>query len=100
MTRTYLFKTDKGRFIINDERSKIGYGYPRIFVECENGDEYVNVDFTLGAAFKMKKTDFESWLDGSEVRGADLVKVCGDLGLIHDSLVPLIAEIQSGSSSD
>lgn len=94
MTRTYLFKTDKGRFIINDERSKIGYSYPRLFIECAGG-KFVNVDFTLGTAFNMKKSDFESWLDGSEVRDADLAKICEDLGLIHSSLVPLISEIQT-----
>ena len=93
MTKTYLFKTDKGRFIINDERSKIGYGYPRLFVEC--GEKFVNVDFTLGAAFNMKESDFNSWLDGTEVQGADIAKVCEDLGLKHDNLIPLIEEMQS-----
>ena len=93
MVRTYLFKTNKGRFIINDERSKIGYSYPRLFVECK--DKYVNVDFTLGTMFKMKKENFESWIDGSEITGADIKKLCKDLDIVYDNMMIVINYIQS-----
>lgn len=91
--KTYLFKTPTGRFIINDERSKIGYCYPRLFIEV--GDEYVNIDFTLGTAFKMKRQQFESWLDGTEIIDADPKKVCKDLGIIYDVMMSVIADIQA-----
>lgn len=93
MDKTYLFSTDKGRFIVNDERSGIGYSYPRIFIECSNG-KYFNVDCTLGQTFHQRKSDFESWIDGTEVRNADLGEVCRDLGLSKDAVESVVIQIQ------
>lgn len=93
-TKTYLFTTENGRFIINDERSKLGYAYPRIFVECPNGN--VNIDTTLGGSFNMSKEDFESWLDGTEITNANLKEICKDIGLKYEYLIKSITEMQKG----
>lgn len=95
MEQTYLFATKFGRFIINDERSGIGYSYPRIFVETTSG-KYFNYDVTLSCCFFQKKSDFESWIDGTEIRGKiDLFrKVCDDLHLNREGVTKLIRELQ------
>lgn len=93
MTRTYLFKTDKGRFIINDEHSKIGYSYPRIFIESAKG--YVNVDVTLGCCFPQSKSDFESWIDGEEISGASLDEVCERVCINKDVMLKMIDDFQT-----
>ena len=49
------------RIIINVQYSQIGRGYSRLFIEV-NENEYINLDTTLGACFKMKKSSFEDWL--------------------------------------
>lgn len=93
MTTTYLFTTGKGRFIINDERSKLGYAYPRIFIESNKG--YVNVDVTIGCCFPQSKNDFESWIDGEEKVGADLDKICKDLFLNKSALMRMVNDFQT-----
>lgn len=93
MATSYLFKTNKGRFIVNDERSKLGYSYPRIFVESNKG--YVNIDTTIGACFPQSKSDFESWIDGEEVTGADLGKICENLSLNKDALLRMVDQFQT-----
>lgn len=69
---TYVFTTpykkadgSSCRFIINDERSSLGYGYPRIFIEKTNGG-YINFDSSLGGCFSQRASEFNSWLDGTE----------------------------------
>lgn len=95
MEKSYLFATKLGRFIINDERSKIGYSYPRIFVETPSG-KYFNYDVALACCFFQKKSDFESWIDGTEIRGSiDLFrKVCEDLRLNRVGVTKLIQSLQ------
>lgn len=90
--RTYLFTDEKGRFIINDERSTIGYSYPRVFIEI--GNKYANLDLTLGMVFNQKKSDFESWLDGTEIEGEDYENVCANLGINAEGLAKAIENIR------
>lgn len=92
MTTTYLFVTARGRFIVNDERSKLGYSYPRIFIEANNG--YVNVDVTLNCCFPQSKNDFESWIDGEEKTGENLDDICKKLFLNKDALMRMVNEFQ------
>lgn len=91
---THLFETENGRFILNEEYSKIGYCYPRIFVENAKTQEYTNIDVTIGACFKQSKSDFESWIDGTEMRGESYETICKSLGLNAEALKELIDEIQ------
>ena len=57
------FKHGEAEVIINVQYSKIGAGYPRLFVR-KNG-KCLNVDLTIGAVFGMTQEDWESWFDGS-----------------------------------
>lgn len=94
METTYLFKTDLGRFIINDERSELGYLYPRIFVECQSG--YVNIDICMDAILPQSKEDFESWIDGNQIENKDFLDVCKELGLNDYNIKRLIKKLQEG----
>lgn len=91
MNKTYLFHIDGNRIIINDERSGIGYCYPRVFVE--NGSKHINLDLTLEAAFHQTQAQFESWLDGTEITNANMEEVCSDLGINHPVLMQVIEQI-------
>lgn len=95
MNKTHLFLIDGHRVIINEEYSSIGYCYPRVFIE-KDVDNHVNLDLTLEACFKQKLSEFESWLDGTECRYADLSAfpdVCARCGMNSDPLIALIREI-------
>ncbi len=88
MTTTYHFRVGLMHFIINDESSGIGYSYPRVFLSFPNG-EYLNLDLTLGAIFKMSESDFWSWIDGTETdldSEEAIREVCGNLNLSWDAL--------------
>ena len=67
MNKAYLFKIGFVNFILNVQYSSIGYGYPRLFVEFPNGD-HINIDFTVGTVFGMRQFDWDSWLDGTEIK--------------------------------
>jgi hypothetical protein len=69
-----LMKISGKRVILNAQYSKIGFGYPRLFIEV-NDAQYINFDISLGATFNMKKEDFNDLLseaalieDETEVR--------------------------------
>lgn len=91
--KSYLFNINNNRVIINDERSGIGYCYPRVFIENSKDMSHTNLDLTLGAAFRQTKAQFESWLDGTEITGANMEEVCSDLGINHDILMQVIQEV-------
>ena len=97
MHKTHLFVIDGHRVIINEECSSIGYCYPRVFIE-KDVDNHVNLDLTLGAYFKQKLSEFESWLDGTECRYDDISAfndVCAGCGLNSDPLIALVRDIIS-----
>lgn len=66
MNEAYVFTIGILHFILNIQHSTIGYGYPRLFAEFPNGD-HINVDFTVGQVFGMSQSDWDSWLDGTEI---------------------------------
>lgn len=101
MATTYVFSTDRGRFIVNDERSELGFGYPRVFVEiASNGEDnrYLNADLFLGACFNQKREEFESWIDGTEVRDADFDSVCEIVGINAQALMDFVNMVQEPST--
>lgn len=55
------FTHGKVEVITNVEYSKIGAGYPRIFIKM-NGT-YHNIDLTIGTTFPMSEADWKSWFD-------------------------------------
>lgn len=61
-----LFTVNGINFISNIEYSKIGYAYPRIFVEAKPGEIYYSNDLTLGQLFPMKKNDWDDWASDAE----------------------------------
>lgn len=91
MDRLFDCNIKGNHILISDEHSKLGYGYPRVFIEV-NPDEYINLDLTLGCAFKMTKEDFNSWLDGSEIK-ADAKEVCEELHINYDGLCEVISNL-------
>jgi hypothetical protein len=66
MNEAYYFRVGLLTFILNIQTSRIGYGYPRVFVRFPD-NSYVNIDFTLGRILAMSEADWNSWLDGSQV---------------------------------
>ena len=90
---SYLFEVDGNRVILNDERSGIGYGYPRIFIESAKTGNHVNFDVCLRRTFNQSKAEFESWLDGTEVVGADIEAVCNDIGINYKVMLNVIRDI-------
>ena len=95
MITTYHFRVGWVHYIINDETSSIGYSYPRVFLGFPN-DEYLNLDLTLGAIFKMSEFDFWSWIDGSEIEldsEEAIREVCGSLNLSWDALFEVGGEL-------
>lgn len=68
------FEINGHKVIINKPQSKIGYTYPRLFIQ-ESAENYVNLDLTIGHAFRMKKKDFEDWLeDAIKIEDEDEIK--------------------------
>lgn len=90
---TYLFAVDGNRVILNDERSGIGYCYPRIFVESARSGNHANFDVTLCRVFNQSQAEFESWLDGTEVANANIEAVCADLGIKYDAMLSVVRDI-------
>lgn len=83
------------RVVVNVQQSKIGFSYPRIFVEEHLKEKYVNYDLTVGAAFKMKESDFEDWW--SDAEPLSLHDMCIKVGLeempVRDFLKGLRPEV-------
>ena len=95
MVKTYHFRVGWVHYIINDETSGIGYSYPRVFLGFPN-EEYLNLDLTLGAIFKMSKSDFWSWIDGTETEldsEEAIREICGNLNLSWDALFEVEREL-------
>ena len=105
MDRTYHTNIDGNEVIILDERSSIGYSYPRIFVmfkeqkevTVRSGNKVVwhgmSHDVCLGQTFSMTREDFDSWLDGTEINVSDIRDICKNLSINYDGLVKLINTI-------
>ena len=90
MNKLYSFNIENTRILISDEHSKIGYSYPRIFIEVIPHEVYVNIDCTVGCAFNMSESDFNSWLDGTEISDANLDDVCDSIGLRYNAVFEMI----------
>ena len=90
MNKLYSFNIENTRVLISDEHSKIGCSYPRIFIEVIPHEVYINIDLTLGTAFNMSESDFNSWLDGSEITDANLDDVCDNIGLRYNAIFEML----------
>lgn len=69
----------KGLQIISDiQVSKIGYSYPRLFVEIVPGEKYINIDLFLKSAFNMPVENWNDWsADTVEVEPSILAEAVG-----------------------
>lgn len=63
----YLFKIGLFNFILNIQGNSIGYSYPRIFIQLPDGS-CQNWDLSLSTIFPMPQSDWDSWLDGTEIK--------------------------------
>lgn len=63
--RANRFELSGHQVLLNIQSSKIGYSYPRIFIE-EAPDRHINLDLCLGAAFKMPEEDWADWISDCE----------------------------------
>lgn len=96
--RTYYFddkNLTKLPFIINDERSGLGFAYPRLFIKTNKGN--ILVDLTLELSSKMSEEDFNSWLDGKEIVSdhETFSDICRDIGLNPKPLLDFIKNYQN-----
>jgi hypothetical protein len=90
----YLLKINNSRIILNVQHSKIGGSYPRLFVEISE-EEYINIDLTLGAAFKMYKKDFNDWLqDSIEVKDDEVKKTLEEYHINYEALLQVITDMK------
>lgn len=62
-----IYNSNGTEIILNVQYSKIGNGYPRIFIKQKDGI-CVNMDVTIGACFKMDQEDFQDWKKDAEIR--------------------------------
>lgn len=90
MDKLYSLIIENTHVLVSDEHSKIGYSYPRIFIEVIPHEVYVNIDCALGCVFNMSESDFNSWLDGSEITDANLDEVCDSIGLRYNAVFEII----------
>lgn len=81
------------RMILNVQYSKIGSPYPRLFVETPKY-EYVNIDLTLGASFKMPEKDWLDWIEDAIVV-EDAKALLEEHSINYDVLVKVAEEIKS-----
>lgn len=88
---TFHVKGDKGEFIVVSRQSKIGYSYPMLFIH--NNEGFINVDTTIGVAFKMSESDFNSWIDDTVNYTDDDELISNYTGLHINILATLREEI-------
>ena len=77
--------------LIDVQYSKIGYGYPRIFVEVVPTKEYVMIDATVGAAFVMPAANWDAWF-ADAVNGT--LEDIDEAGLSFDGLVKAVCSLK------
>mgnify|MGYP007112902920 CR=1 FL=1 len=85
------FTMNEVRIIINVQHSKIGYAYPRLFIEFQPEEKYINYDLTLGATFRMPKEDWDDWFEDSV--DVDAKVICDEYKIDYDHLDGLTKEI-------
>ncbi len=77
-------------------QSKIGYTYPRLFIDIGDGT-YINYDFVVDAAFKMPAKNWDDWMSDainvSEKGGAE--KFCAEINLNYSALCDALAQMKS-----
>ena len=87
-----MFKVNDKRVVLVMEHSKIGYGYPRVFIEIIPKQEYVNLDVCVGVPFGMKQESFEDWAaDATPLEDEEeIAKECLDHGVSYDAIKKLL----------
>lgn len=92
---TKLMMIDDERVILNVQYSKIGYGYPRLFIEI--GDKHYNLDLTVMAMFKMKAEDFADWAEDAEIVPAEEIeKLLKEHNINYAALEECVQEMKKG----
>ncbi len=84
---TKKFTINNKTVLLVVEFSKIGYAYPKLFVEEVPNEKYIMVDVYLGAAFGMPVENWAAWyedaVDGTiqdiEDAGIDYTNLCAAL---------------------
>lgn len=80
---TKKFTVNNKVVLLEVEFSKIGYGYPKLFVEQVPGESYIMVDVYLGAAFNMPVENWAAWF-ADAVDGE--LKDFDEAGINYDNL--------------
>lgn len=91
-----LFTIDGVKMILNIQFSKIGYSYPRLFIEVIPNGDYLNLDLSIGRCFTMPQKDWLDWLeDAEEITDMEKVKeLCSEYGLKFETLSKVVEEIK------
>ena len=95
MNTAYLFRVGVLSFILNVQQSKIGYSYPRIFIRFPD-NSYLNCDLSIGTLFKMTAENWDSWIDGTEIKLNTIEEVrakCHEAGINWDEFEKIAFEM-------
>lgn len=87
--RANLFECNGHKILLNIEQSKIGYSYPRLFIEASNG-EHINFDLTVGQLFGMSQKNWDDWMTDCETITIEEAKEVLSYFLDFDSFAQLI----------
>lgn len=81
--------------LLNVQYSKIGYPYPRLFVEAKPGVKYYNLDLTVEAIFDMPVENWNSWID--DVIDVEPMSVINELNLNYAALAAIVRRLKEAS---
>lgn len=96
-TNTVRLHIDGVELICLVNYSKIGYSYPRFFIELPNNHGYVNADPHTGMAISMSKEDWDSWEDTPVVEKTvhgTIEEYCVSVGLSLENLHQLAENLK------
>ena len=91
MSTTYLFKTERGRVLIADIRSSIGYSYPEVLIENLRKQSYSLADIATRDVFNIEKEEFNNYLIENVMEVQDIQAVCLDLQLSTEYVIRICA---------
>ena len=81
------------QIIADTPQSKIGYSYPRLFVELVPGEKYINIDLFLKTAFHMPVENWTDWnADTVEVEPSVLAEAVGQTAEILEQVISSMLE--------
>lgn len=91
--RTFLIHVLYVPMLVNIQASSVGQPYPRLFVELEQGERYMNYDLSIQRVFDMPMRSWLNYLDES-IHGENAEVVCKAYGINYRDVVKLAAYVR------